>query len=457
MRRSLAYLVLPGMLSLPGLAAEPLTLARALRQAGATSLQADGARLSLAGAREETAQVKALYFPEFNFMGGFRALDQRPELLSQPMHLLLPPPLPQGVAITVPVQVFPIEDKDSWRYKASLQYLVWDFGKRGSAMSANRAKEEAIAYAGSAEVRKGQGETASRYLALLNIKAQKRVVAQRREALESHLKNVKALFEHGVVARNDLLRTEVALRSVEDMDRALDQGYASTLEALNVAMGLPGTTPQTLPEELAEPPQLPWDEATCRTKAGESNESVRAQRARVKALESQATFRRRDFLPNVVAEASHTYAQNSTMTHEHENSISLGLSWKLFDGGIRSAKVRQSDSETERARRELLEARRLAESGAAAALRIFHQSLGEVATSRENVLAAEENLRIVGDQYREGLLRTTDVLDAESVLAESRSALAERRYRAYSQQVSLLAVLGEDLPAFYASTTSLEK
>ena len=98
-----------------------------------------------------------------------------------------------------------------------------------------------------------------------------------------------------------------------------------------------------------------------------------------------------------------------------------------------------------------------AESGAAAALRAFHQSLREVETSRENVLAAEENLRIVGDQYREGLLRTTDVLDAESVLAESRSALAERRYRAYSQQVALLAVLGEDLPAFYESTTSLEK
>jgi len=136
--------------------------------------------------------------------------------------------------------------------------------------------------------------------------------------------------------------------------------------------------------------------------------------------------------------------------------VSLGLSWKVFDGGLRSAKVRQSDSETERARRELLEAQRLAESGVAAALRAFRQSLREMESSAENVKAAQENLRIVGDQYREGLLRTTDVLDAEAVLAESRTALAERRYRAYSQQAALLAALGEDLPAFYESTKSLE-
>lgn len=445
MRAVIACLALAG---LPTWAQEPLTLAGALRQAGVASLQSDNARLSQAAAREDSAQVKALYLPEFAFMGGFRALDERPGLLSQPMHL---------GAITVPSQIIPMEDKDSWRYKASLQYLVWDFGKRSRALSASRAKEEAVSFAGRGEILRAQSETASRYLALLNIKAQKRVVAQRRETLERHLQDVKALFEHGMVARNDLLRTEVALRTVGDVDHALDQGYASALEALKVGMGLPGTSVVALPEEIVGPPRLPWDETACRAKAIDGNPLVRAQKARVKALKDQGVLKRRDFLPNVVAEASHTYAQNSYMAHEHENAITLGLSWKVFDGGIRSAKVRQSDFETDRARRELLEAERQAESAAAAALRAYRQSLSEMDTSRENVKAAEENLRIVSDQYKEGLVRNTDVLDAESVLAESRSALAERRHRAYSQQVFLLVALGEDMPAFYETTTALEK
>jgi outer membrane protein TolC len=424
------------------LGAEPLTLAKALRLAGGASLAADSARLSDAAAREDSAQIKALYLPEFSFSGGFRALDNRPELLSQPMHL---------GPITVPSQVFPVEDKNSWRYKASLQYLVWDFGKRESALSASLAKEEGVSLSGSAETRKAQSEVANRYLELLNIKAQKRVAAQRHEALAAHLKNAEALFEHGVVARNDVLRTEVALRSVEDLERSLDQAYQTQLEALNVAMGQPGITSQELPEDLQGPPSLPWDEAACRGKAEAGNERVRAAQARVKALGQQAAFRRKDYLPNVVAELSHTYAQNSFVSHERENAAFLGLSWKIFDGGIRGAKVRQADIDTDRARRDLLEAQRQAGNAAVGARRAFDQSLREVKTAQTNVSAAEENLRIVSDQYREGLVRNADVLDAEAILAESRSAFADKRFRAFGQQAALLAILGEDLPTFYES------
>jgi len=424
--------------SLPG--GESLGLPQALRLAAEHSQSAEAARASLAGAREETAQVQGLYWPEVQIQGGYWTTDHRPELLSQPMRI---------GPLTVPPQVFPTSDSQAWRYRASVQYLLWDFGRRSEALSASRAREEAVARSGGADLLKAQSDVAARYFALLNLKAQKRVLTQRRQALETHLGHAQALFEQGVVARNDLLRTEVALRAVGDAEQALDQACASTLEGLNVAMGLPPGTAQDLPETLAGPPELPWDEVACRARARERNEAVRAARARTRALADQAAYRQRDFLPTLAAEASHSYGQNAFLTHEHETSLFVGLSWKLFDGGIRTARVRQAEAETGRARRDLQEAERQAETAAAAALRAFRQSLREVGTARLNVASAEENLRMVGDQYQEGLVRNTDVLDAESVLAESRSALEDRRYRAYAQQAVLLAVLGEDLPAFF--------
>ncbi len=427
---------------------EPLSLARALRLVGEQSQAAEAARASLAGAREETAQVQGLYWPEVQIQGGYWTTDHRPELLSQPLRI---------GPLTVPSQVFPTSDSQAWRYKASVQYLLWDFGRRSGALSASRAREEAVAGSGDADLLKAQSGVAARYFTLLNLKAQKRVLIQRREALETHLGHVRALFEQGVVARNDFLRTEVALRAVGDAEHALDQAYASALEGLNVAMGLPPGTAQELPETLAGPPALPWDEAGCRARAREANPAVRAARAKAQALSDQATFRRRDFLPALAAEASHTYAQNPFLTHEHETSLFVGLSWKLFDGGVRAARVRQAEAETARARRDLQEAERQAEATAAASLRAFHQSLREVGTARLNVAAAEENLRMTGDQYQEGLVRNTDVLDAESVLAESRSALEDRRYRAYAQQAALLAALGEDLPAFFEADAPREQ
>lgn len=427
---------------------EPLSLARALRLAGSASQAADASRLSLAGAQEETAQVKGLYWPEVQLQGGYRVMEHRSELLSQPMKV---------GPLAVPPQVFPTEDRQSWRYKASIQYLLWDFGRREGAMSASRAREEAVAHAGQADLKKAQGEVAARYFSLLNMKAQKQVLAQRGKTLESHLAQARALFEQGVVARNDLLRTEVALRAVGDADHALDQAYASAMEGLNIAMGLPAETPQDLPETSEGPPTPPWDEPACRALATHRNETVRSARAKVQALADQAGYRRKDRLPTVAAEASHTYAQNPYMVHEHDTSLFVGLSWKVFDGGIRTARIRQAEAETTRARRDLQEAERQAGQAAAAALRAFRQSLREMETAGANVASAEENLRIVGDQYREGLVRNTEVLEAESVLAESRSALADRRYRAYAQQAALLATLGEDLPAFYETHASREK
>lgn len=438
------------LLALPALAGEPLTLVQALRQAGSASLPAESARLSLAAAREDEARARSPYWPDLQVQGGYRLLDERPGLVSQPISLgamqLGPFTTPP---VVVPPQVFPTEDRHAWQYRISLQYLVWDFGRRDRALAAARAGVTGTGFQGGAEVRRAQGEAAARYVALLDLEAQRRVLRQRKTALEGHRAAVQALFEHGVVARNDLLRTEVALRRVEDADRALDAAGASAREALNLALGRPAAEPLALPGDLAGPPELPWDEAACRAKAAEANDTVRALAARVRALEQRTSALRRDRLPVVVAEASHTYAQNPYLAHEHENALFLGLSWKVFDGGGRRARADQSEAESARARRELLEARRQAESGAATAFRAYRQALREAETAGTNARAAEENLRIVNDQYAEGLLRTIDVLDAESVLAESRSAQAERRYRAFAQQAALLALLGEDLPAFY--------
>jgi outer membrane protein TolC len=74
-----------------------------------------------------------------------------------------------------------------------------------------------------------------------------------------------------------------------------------------------------------------------------------------------------------------------------------------------------------------------------------------MATAQANVAAAQENLRIVTDQYQQAYAKSADVLDAETVLAESRFSLADCLCGAYTRQAGLLAVLGEDPEAFYAN------
>jgi adhesin transport system outer membrane protein len=434
-------------LGLPLPAGEPLTLAQALRLAAQGSVQAEVAGLATAAARQDSEQVRARYRPELNLSGGHLNLSERPTLLSPPSAL---------GPITLPSLATPLADPSAWSYKVSASYLVYDWGRRGQALKATEARTEAVALGGAERVRRTQVEIAARYAALLELEARMKVVAQRRTALESHLRVVQDLTDHGVVARNDLLRTGVVLRTVQDAAQGLERAYASALEQLNIALGADPASPRELPREPAAPPALPWDEAACRDRAVQANEGVRALRAKLAASREQVALRRKDYAPALVTEVAHTYGQNSHLQSDHENSLYVGLTWNLFDGGVRSARLSQARSESSQAERELLEAERQAGAAAAAAWKEVQQTRLEAATAAANVQASLENLRIVGDQYREGMVRNTDVLDAESVLAESRFSVAEKHARLYAQEAVLLAAMGEDLPGFFDRPAPLE-
>ena len=447
MIRPLLGLALPmALLSAP----PPLTLPMALHLAAASSLQADLAGSARQGAASDRREVAAAFLPELQFQGGHQNLDQDVALRTQAFTV---GPIPVLGSIAVPSLDQPVAQKSSWRYQLTASYLLYDFGRRGHALAAARDREAAVDLGGKDAVGRAQAEVAGRYMVLVNTRDQRKVVDQRLAALQDHLKDARALFEQGVVARNDLLRTEVALRTVVDAGRALDSALAGAREGLNVAMGLApeAEAAQALPDRLPPPPVLPWTEAQARARAAAANPGVLALAAKVQAAQAQVDFRRSDYAPDVVAQLGHSYEENRFLARPEQTSLYLGLSWKLFDGGARSARISRSRAEQDSARRELLEARRQAENAAGTAFRAFQQSLAELETAKANVASALENLRIVSDQYQQAYAKGADVLDAETVLAESRFSLSDRLCRAYAQQAGLLALMGEDLDAFYAT------
>jgi len=414
----------------PAAAQTTLTLPEALRRAAEHSFSAEAARLDLSVAKDQTAEIKTSYFPQVTLEGGHLSLDNQPYFVSGPI-------------------VFPSANRDSWQYKLSVRGVLWDGGRRSSAVAASMTRESAVGLKGAGEVANAQAVVAERYVTLLSLRAERGVLQQRTKALEDYLRVVKDLFDHGMVARNDLLRTEVALRTVVDQQADLENACATSAEALNKDLGLDPTAPQVFPDGLPGPPPIEWDEAACRSRAERQNEGVRALEEKVKGLDQMAQLRRRDYYPRVVAEAVGSYTQNDYLLYPYVNSFFIGVSLDVFDGGARAARIRQAEAETEKARLELEEAKRGVSVTVGQALRDYQEALKQVATAKTNVAASEENLRIMEDQYKEGLARTTDVLDAESVLAESRWRVVQMHYRAYARQAGLLAAMGEDLPSFY--------
>ena len=409
-----------------------LSLAEALREIAARSTVAVMAGLDLDAAKENTRRAQGAYYPSVLFSAGYELRDR--EVIAK-FGALQAPESERNFAVA----------------EIDATQLLWDGGRRSSIRKSSRSFEEATAMQGQADVRAAQLDGMSTYLGILVSKAERQVLAQRETNLKDHLREVRDLFDQGVVARNDLLSTEVRLRSVQDQGGRVDNDEAVAVQALNRLMGRSPGEPLVLPAELPSPPPLPATLEDLTKRTAEGNKQILALRARLKAEQDTVAMRKADSYPTLVGQASHTYQQNRYLVYPNANVLFLGLNWQAYDGGIRQANVREAEIAVAKTQQEIADLHRQLETRVDRAYRDYLQALREAATAETNVKASEENLRIVEDQYRSGLAKSTDVLDAESTLAESRFALVNQHYNAYLKQGALLAVADEDLPTFYAN------
>ena len=177
---------------------------------------------------------------------------------------------------------------------------------------------------------------------------------------------------------------------------------------------------------------------------------LQAVSARQQVQESHLELARRAWYPSLFVGAQHAFMENQYLVHQTVNSLVAGVTWNLFDGGVRSADIKQAGARTAAGTRDRLETERQVTVALESAWRGWGQAGRELKTARANVAASLENLRIVEDQYRQGLARSSDVLDAETLLAQSRYDVVRRHYATYRAQAELLMVAGHDLVGFYS-------
>jgi outer membrane protein len=408
-----------------------LTLSDALRATAAQSEAAVAAALDVSAAKEQTAKAKAAYWPVLSVSGDWQGRDH------------------EIVAIFGTFEV-PTTQKNFFTAEANVTELLWDGGRRPAALAVARGSEAAAALKGKSDVQTAQLQSLGAYLKILLLKAQRRVVDQRIASLEEHLRLARDLYEEGVVARNDVLGTEVRLRVVKDQIAEIGDGIAVATQTLSRLMGLAAGEVPTLPEALPSPPPLPDGVEGLRRRAAESNPRLESLRANLRVDESRVTAKRGETWPSLFAQLSHTYQQNEYLAYPNANVFYVGLSWQVWENGARKAAVRQAEIAARKTGTEIAELTRSLDVEVDRVYREFTQALRQAETARMNVEAAEESLRIEEDQYKAGLTRTTDVLDAESTLAESRFSLVNQHYTAYLKEGLLAAHAGLDLPAVFA-------
>ena len=321
----------------------------------------------------------------------------------------------------------------------------------GSLQALKQSKQLALEAVKTEEARVRQGVTNGVQVSYYNRKRaeEKQVVAEEAVSLtKDHMGRAEKLFNAGVVAKSDVLRSKVAVSEAElDLIRAknavelsltaIEKAVGDTVTSADVSDGLPKRAASTLRQELRETP--PDALAT----AYEKRQELKMYSLLSQQAEKVAKAAKGQLLPQIVGAAGYYTVDDSFFpTDNDEFKVGLAATWTIYDSGRVKAQTNQAKAQA----RELLS--RLSDMKTTVKLEVTQAELNlRSAESRLNVAehqvqTSEEDYRIAKRRYDESVGTNLDVLDARLALTNSRTELVDALYDIRIAEANLQYAMG---------------
>lgn len=237
--------------------------------------------------------------------------------------------------------------------------------------------------------------------------------------MENHLKVAKNLYEQGVVTRNDLLQAEVRLANSRQKRLSVANNIENGWLYLNLLTGENANHRAVLeqPEQQTETADLDMMMEIARRKRHE----IGALKKAIKADEAAINEYRTHYYPEIFAKLGLDYVENDRVQEQTIMAATIGLKMNLFEGFATASRQQQALHTKTREEEKLrnLEANiRLELETAMNDLRVAEK---RIAVSELAIRQSEENLRINSDRYLEKVGTATEVLDAQTLLTQTRT------------------------------------
>lgn len=304
----------------------------------------------------------------------------------------------------------------------NVSWDIWTFGKVEGAIDAARYQKNIAdlnVYKTEADTKLAAVQAYYQYLEAIKLAE---VQAQSVTDYASHLNNVQQQFDAGIVAKLDVLSSNVSLANAKQKSIAADNTRDVAEANLNNIMRVPmNTTLNPLDKNFPEPEfDLTMEQAILmaqkyRWELVEADYGVKAAQASLRSAKAR-------YLPTVSVGGGYSWKEASvTAVDKDDWAVQGGLSWSLWDGGATQASVKKADAAVKTAQETLLQAREKIE------LEVRQDYLNvlsykeQIRAAEASVAQAEEAYKIATVRYSSGVGINLDVLDAELALNTART------------------------------------
>ncbi|MCF8056961.1 MAG: TolC family protein [Desulfocapsa sp.] len=270
-----------------------------------------------------------------------------------------------------------------------------------------------------------QLNVALRYLSVYERQASLTVTRDAEKTLERIYQDGQKRLQVGLIGKNELLKFKVDLdnasittkKSQADLDKSV-QLLGREINNHSIRLG------DLSFDEFSLLPKLE-DQETCREKMLSRRSELLALEGLTESASVQVKAEQSVYYPRVDVVGSYSrydddFINGSGEVSDDELRAQMVLSLNLFDGFSRESTVSMAKFTVREIQYDQAELKNTLDTDLTNLFIDYRVSLANVEVAREDISHAEENLRITQLQYKEGLQRESDLLDAVTNLSRAR-------------------------------------
>lgn len=260
--------------------------------------------------------------------------------------------------------------------------------------------------------------------------------------LADHLKNVEAQYEVGVVAKVDVLRSQVELANAKQSLIKAENAYQIAEANLNKIVGLPMDTQLKLDNILVYTP-YENDMQYCLDYAAKHRPELEQAKQNVEAAKGALRVAISGHMPQIAASASQNWNDSNWPGDENGKwGVGVQVTMNIFDSGVTTSKIHGAEADLAKAHETYRDTVNAVNLDVRSNYLNMREAEKRIDTTKLAVSQAEEDYRIAQLRYMNGVGTNTDVLDAQVALTDAKTNYLQAMYDYNTCKTNLETAIG---------------
>ncbi|MGM0504044.1 MAG: TolC family protein [Bacteroidota bacterium] len=270
-----------------------------------------------------------------------------------------------------------------------------------------------------------------KYWKVISLLEKVELTTKYKNMLEHLIDDLTNLYEEGIITRNEILKANVKYNEVDLQLLKADNGLKLARMALNQIIGFPLDTVVTLSDSL-EVNSLLKKKSDYADMALNNRPEIDMVNSTLNMAESGEKIMKSRYLPNVGLSANYMFTNpNPYNGFEKEFggdwNIGVFVNIPLYHFGDKKHTLEAMRHEIKAAEEKYKETKELIALEVQQTLFKYTESVKKVELTQSSLKQAEENLKLTQNSFEEGMVRSTELLEAQTMWQEAYAEFIEAK------------------------------